>query len=143
MYGLKQDPRAWYGKIDSFLMILGFTKSKDDPNLHFKFADNGPVVLLLYVDDLILTYEENLITDCKKNLSFEIEMKDLGLMNYFLGLEVWQNPKEIFLNPGKQVVEIMKSFDMMDCKSMSTPMETNLNLLVNTSLEIIDVTLYR
>jgi hypothetical protein len=89
LYGLKQAPRAWYGRIDSFLMSLGFTKSKVDPNLYFKIVDDGPVILLLYVDDLFLTGEEKLIIDCKKKLSIEFEMKDLGPMHYFLGLEVW------------------------------------------------------
>jgi hypothetical protein len=140
---LKQAPRAWYGRIDSFLMSLGFTKSKVDPNLYFKIENDGPVILLLYVDDLFLTDEENLITDCKKKLAAEFEMKDLGPMHYFLGLEVWQSPEEIFLNQGKYVVEILKRFDMMDCKAMSTPMETNLKLLADTSSEIVDVTLYR
>jgi hypothetical protein len=140
---LKQAPRAWYGRIDSFLMSLGFTKSKVDPNLYFKIENDGPVILLLYVDDLFLTDEENLITDCKKKLAAEFEMKDLGPMHYFLGLEVWQSPEEIFLNQGKYVVEILKRFDMMDCRAMSTPMETNLKLLVDTSSEIVDVTLYR
>jgi hypothetical protein len=92
LYGLKQAPRAWYDRIDSFLMSLGFTKSKADPNLYFKIVDDGPVILLLYVDDLFLTGEEKLITDCKKKLAAEFEMKDLGPMHYFLGLEVWQSP---------------------------------------------------
>jgi hypothetical protein len=125
------------------LMSLGFTKSKVDPNLHFKIENDGPVILMLYVDDLFFTDEEKLITDCKKKLAAEFEMKDLGPMHYFLGLEVWQSPEEIFLNQGKYVVAILKRFDMMDCKVMSTPMETNLKLLVDTSLEIVDVTLYR
>jgi hypothetical protein len=72
---LKQAPRAWYGKIDSFLMSLGFTKSKDDPNLYFNIENDGPVILLLYVDDLFLTDEENIITYCKKNLVTEFEMR--------------------------------------------------------------------
>jgi hypothetical protein len=87
LYGLKQAPRAWYGRIDSFLMSLGFTKSKDDPNLYFKVMNDEPVILLLYVDELFLTGEYNLIIDCKKKLSAEFEMKDIGLMHYFLGLE--------------------------------------------------------
>jgi hypothetical protein len=85
---LKQAPRAWYGRIDSFLLSLGFTKSKFDPNLYFKIVDDGPVILLLYVDDLFFTSEENIITYCKKKLDVEFEMKDLGPMHYFLGLEV-------------------------------------------------------
>ena len=58
-------------------------------------------------------------------LTVEFEMKDLGTMHYFLGLEVWQKPGEIMLNQGKYVVEILKRFGMMDCKSMSTPMTMN------------------
>jgi hypothetical protein len=92
MYGMKQAPRSWYGRIDIFLMRLGFTKSKSDPNLYFNIVDDGPVILMLYVDDLFLTGEEHLITDCKKKLATKFEMKDLGPMHYFLGLEVWKIP---------------------------------------------------
>jgi hypothetical protein len=69
LYVLKQAPRAWYGRIDSFLTSLGFTKSKADSNLYFKVMDDEPLMLLLYVDDLFLTNEETLITDCKKKLT--------------------------------------------------------------------------
>jgi hypothetical protein len=100
-------------------------------------------ILLLYVDDLFLTREENLITKSKKKFAAEFEMKYLGLMHYFLGLEVWQSPERIFLNQGKYVVKILKRFDMLECKSMNIPMETKLELLVDTSLELIDATLYR
>jgi hypothetical protein len=82
LYGLKQGPRAWYGRIDSFLTSLGFTKSKTDSNLYFMVMNDGPVILLLYVDDLFLIGEENVITDCKKKLAVEFEMKYLGLMHY-------------------------------------------------------------
>jgi hypothetical protein len=143
LYRLKQAPRAWYGRIDSFRTSLGFTKSKADSNLYFKVMNDEPMILLLYVDDLFLTGEENLITECKKKLSSEFEMKDLGLMHYFLGLEVWQSPERIFLNQGKNAVEILKRFDMLECKSMNTPMEAKLKLLVDTSSELIDATLYR
>jgi hypothetical protein len=68
---------------------LGFAQIKDDSNLYFKVINDDLVILLLYVDDLFLTGEEMIIIDCKKNLTAEFEMKDLGLMHYFLGLEVW------------------------------------------------------
>ena len=61
-------------------------------------------------------------------------MKDLGLMHYFLGLEVWKNSEGIFINQGKYAVEILKRFDMLECKAMATPMDTNLTLLVDESL---------
>ena len=71
--------------MDNFLMSLGFTKSKEDSNLYYKVEGDRPVILLLYVDDLFVTGEEALISETKKKLSSEFEMKDLGLMHYFLG----------------------------------------------------------
>ena len=70
-------------------------------------------------------------------------MKDLGMIHYCLGLEVWQYPDEIFLNQGKYMVEILKRFGMMDCKTMTTSMTTNLKLLNDDSQEIVDATLYK
>jgi hypothetical protein len=63
-------------------------------------------------------------------------------MHYLLGLEVWQSTKKIFLNQGNYVVK-MKRFDMLKCKSLNTPMETKLNLLVDTSSELVDASLHR
>ena len=64
-------------------------------------------------------------------------------MHYFLGLEVWQNPREIFLSQGKYAVEILKRFGMMVCKHMTTSMVKNLKLLGDALLEVIDCILYR
>jgi hypothetical protein len=61
LYGLKQEPRAWYGRIDSFLMSLEFTESKGDPNIYYKVEDSGPMILLLYADEMFLIGDENLI----------------------------------------------------------------------------------
>ena len=63
---MKQDPRSWYRRIDSFFTSLGFTKIKADPNLYVKVMDGEPIILLLYVDDLFLTGNEKLIVECKK-----------------------------------------------------------------------------
>ena len=130
LYGLKQAPRAWYGRIYRFLTSLGFTKSKANPNLYLKVMNYEPVILLLYVDDLFMTGNEKHIAYCKKKLAKEFEMKDLALMHYFLGLEVWQIPEGIFSNQGKFAVEILRRFDMLDCKDMATPMDTNMKFVV-------------
>jgi hypothetical protein len=130
-------------RIDSFLTILGFTKSNVDSNLYFKIMNDESVILLLYVDELFLTGEENIITECMMRLTSEFEMKDLGLMHYFLGIEAWHIPERTFLNQGKYAVEILKRFDMLECNSMNTPMETKLKLLVNTSAELIDAMQYK
>jgi hypothetical protein len=88
LYELKQAPRVWYEHIDSYLQVMGFVKSEADANLYY-LVDGGEVfILVLYVDDLFLTGSLGLIDECKKNLAAEFEMKDLGLMHYFLGMEV-------------------------------------------------------
>ena len=101
------------------------------------------MIFLLYVDDLFLTGEEKLILDSKRKLIVEFEMKDLHMMHYFLGLEVWQKPGEIVLSQVKYAVEILKRFGMMDCKSMTMPMTMNLKLFGDTTSEIVDATLYK
>eukprot|EP00253_Pinus_taeda_P036559 PITA_36559 len=87
------------------------------------------LILVLYVDDLFLTNADPLIHKCKRELAYEFEMKDLGLMHYFLGLEVWKKPEEIFLSQGKYIVKILERFGMVDCKLVTTPMEPNFKRL--------------
>ena len=82
-------------------MRLGFSKSHADPNPYYKVVNNAPVILLLYVDDIFLTCEESLIIQCKKELASEFDMKYLGLMHYYLGLEVWKKHGEVFFGQGK------------------------------------------
>ena len=89
MYELKQALRAWYSRIDGYLQKVGFIKSDANPNLYYLVVENELLVLVLYVDDIFLTRSSKLIKDCKKNLVTEFDMKDLGQMHYFLGLEVW------------------------------------------------------
>ena len=76
---------------------MGFQKSETDPNLYFIMVGDDLLVLLLYVDDLFITGRERPIAACKKDFATEYEMIDIGLMHYFLGLEVWQEPGHIFL----------------------------------------------
>jgi len=129
LYGLKQSPRAWYERIDSYPMKLGFTMSDVDPTLYFKVEKDKPFNLVLYVDDLFLTGVNPLIYQCKRELASEFEMKNLELMHYFLGLDVWKNPGEIFLSQGKYIVKLLERCGMVDCKFVSTPMELNFKKL--------------
>jgi hypothetical protein len=89
LYGLKQAPRAWYTRIDNYFTTLGFTKSEADANLYQILVEGKILIIVLYVDDLILTDDEKLIHSCKDDIAKEFEMKDLGLLHYFLGLEIW------------------------------------------------------
>ena len=100
------------------------------------------MILLLYVDDLFLTGEDELITDAKRRLVAEFEMKDLGMMHYFFDMEVWQSANGIFLGQGKYVVEILKRFRMLNCKTIAMPMASNLKLLCDSSSYSTDATMY-
>ena len=100
-------------------------------------------MLLLYVDDLFVIGMDGLIVDTKRKIYSEFEMKDLGTMHYFLGMEVWQNADGISLGRGKYAVEILKRFGMMEYKAMTTPMASNLKLLSDASSEAVDATMYR
>ena len=88
LYGLKQSPGAWYERVDNYLMKLGFTRSEVYLNLYFQVENDRPFIFVLYVDDLFLIGVDPLIHQCKRELAYTFEMKDLGLMHYFLGLEV-------------------------------------------------------
>eukprot|EP00253_Pinus_taeda_P016503 PITA_16503 len=141
LYRLKQAPRAWYGRTNSYLQQLGFVKSDADANLYYLLVENEPLILVLYVDDLFLIGSSRLIQDCKKNLEAEFDM-DLGLMHYFMGLEVWQKNGEIFLGQGRYAIKILKRFRMQDCRPMATPMITNWKKIDASEHKEVDPTLY-
>ena len=69
LYGMKQAPRAWYSKIDSYLQRMGFQKSEAYPNLYFIMVGDDPLILLLYVDNLFITGDERPIAVCKRDLA--------------------------------------------------------------------------
>ena len=87
---------------------MGFQKSEADSNLYFIMVGDDSPILQLYVDDMFIIGGERSIAACKKDLAMEYEMTDIGLMHYFLGLEVWQEPGHIFLGKGKYDVDILR-----------------------------------
>ena len=101
------------------------------------------MILLFYVDELFVASEDGLIVDTKRKFDAKFEMKDLGMMHYFLGMEVWKNVDGISLGQGRYAVYILNRFRMMEYKAMTTPMESNLKLLCDDSSETIDSTMYR
>ena len=86
-------------------------------------------ILVLYVDDLLTRGEDHLIAEFKQDLAFEFDMKDLGLLHYFLGLEVCQKEDYIFLNQVKYIKDILNRFVVMEKKPLAILMEVNLHKL--------------
>ena len=98
LYGLKQAPRAWYAKIDGYLVQQGFRRSQNEPTLYVR-AQGSMVIVSLYVDDLLVTgQDEEMIENFKTELEKQFEMSSLGEMHYFLGVEVMQCKRGIFIS---------------------------------------------
>ncbi len=89
LYSLKQTPRTWLDKIGQYLITSGFQTSNVQFSLYVKQTNHGIVIIVIYVDDLIITGNSDVdISDLKKLLKQKFEMKDLGELHYFLGIEV-------------------------------------------------------
>jgi hypothetical protein len=89
---------------------MGFEKRDADTNLYFIIRGEDTLILILYVDDLFITGAEDLIAEGKFGLASDFEMSDIGLMHYFLGMEVWQEEGHIFLRQGKYAKNILSRF---------------------------------
>ncbi len=98
LYGLKQAPRAWHDKITEYLVTIGFRMSDADHSLYVHKSDEGIVVIAIYVDDLIVGGDnEKEVEHVKNVLKQKFDMKDLGELKFFLGIEVIRTPKSIWL----------------------------------------------
>ena len=94
LYGLKQVPRAWHEHFVSVIRATGFSHSDHNPALFVHLSPHGRALLLLYVDDMLITGDnEDHISYVKQQLSAEFQMSDLGPLSYFLGIEIKRSPK--------------------------------------------------
>jgi hypothetical protein len=108
LYGLKQAPRCWFAKLKSALLRYGFTQSYSDYSLFTLHRDRAELYVLVYVDDLIISGNNNkAIESFKSYLSTCFHMKDLGSLKYFLGIEVARNSIGIFLCQRKYTLDII------------------------------------
>ena len=129
-YGLKQAPRAWYSRIESYFLKVGFSKCPYEHTLFVKIGDKGKMLIVcLYVDDLIFTGNcDVMFEEFKRCMMNEFKMSDLGMMHYYLGIEVYQLANGIFISQKKYVGEILNRFQMKDCNPVNTPVEVGLKL---------------
>ncbi|GJR28421.1 putative RNA-directed DNA polymerase [Tanacetum coccineum] len=125
LYGLKQAPRKWNEKLTSVLLENEFTQSKSDFSLFTKSKNGIVIVLLVYVDDIVITgNNSDEIDKFKKFLSSKFMIKDLGKLKYFLGIEVLENNGGLVLTQRKYCLELLTEFGMLACKPCGTPIES-------------------
>ncbi|GJW73239.1 retrovirus-related pol polyprotein from transposon TNT 1-94 [Tanacetum coccineum] len=143
LYGLKQAPRAWFHRLSSFLLAHGFVCSRADTSLFVFTKDSCIMYLLVYVDDLILTgNNESLLTSFTTRLNQEFAIKDLGDLSYFLGLEVSYTNDGLFLSQAKYATDVLTRAALLDSKPVSTPLAANEVFVTGGSL-FANPTLYR
>ncbi|KAB2617910.1 hypothetical protein D8674_013779 [Pyrus ussuriensis x Pyrus communis] len=120
---------AWYAKLSSVLTTVGFKRSNVDSSLFVRTGTAGKLVVLVYVDDLIVTGDNmDEITKLKNSLQQRFAIKDLGILRYFLGIEMATSHKGFFLSQRKYVLDLLKEPNMSDAKPVHTPLDTKLKL---------------
>ncbi|KAL6324620.1 hypothetical protein AAG906_013433 [Vitis piasezkii] len=133
IYGLKQAPRAWYHELRQFLLTSGFKNSHSDTSLFVLCSSNHVVYLLVYVDDIILSGSDTLVSQFVDYLAQRFSLKDLGPLSYFLGVEVVPHRLGILLSQRRYIQDLLIRTNMADAKPVLTPLPTSSTTISLTS----------
>ena len=129
LYGLKKAPQAWFVKFSSTIFHLGYIASPYDSALFLHRTDKGTILLLLYVDDMIITGDDlSGIQELKDFLSQQFEIKDLGHLSYFLGHEITHSTDGLYITQAKYASDLLSRVGLTDSKTVDTPVELNAHL---------------
>jgi hypothetical protein len=129
LYGLHQAPQAWNAKLDGTLLSLGFRRTPSEHTIYIRWNGNVQLVIGVYVDNLIITGSNcDNIRSFKEEMMAAFKMGDLGLLHYYLGIEVKQSASGISLSQGAYVMKILERSDMTECNPCYVPMEARLKL---------------
>ena len=144
LYGLKQAPRAWYFKLHSCLISLGFGKSNHEPSLYLKQSDSHFVIVGVYVDDLIVLGSSSAgIENFKGEMTRKFDMSDLGFLSSYLGIEVKQGKKFIFLSQTSYAQRLLEHANLGECNAVATPLEARVKFTQEEGGSKVNPTLYR
>ncbi|GJZ79931.1 retrovirus-related pol polyprotein from transposon TNT 1-94 [Tanacetum coccineum] len=144
LYSLKQAPRAWYVMLSSFLISQHFSKGAVDPTLFVRKARNDLLLVKIYVDDIIFASTNTAMCNEFANLmTTKFKMSMMRQMSFFLGLQISQSPRGIFLNQPKYASEIIKKYGMLTSDSVDTTMVEKNKLDEDLQGTPVDATLYR
>ena len=144
LYGLKQAPRAWFAKFSSTISQHSFSGRSFDTALFLRRSGHGITILLLYVDDMIISSDDiQGIQNLKHFLGRQFEMKDLGPLNYFLGLEVSSSGDGYYVTQAKYTSDLISRASIIDSKIVDTLVEYKCRLNSYDGELLSDATLYR
>ncbi|XP_062075615.1 uncharacterized mitochondrial protein AtMg00810-like [Humulus lupulus] len=144
LYDLKQASRQWNTKLTTFLLAYGFQHSHSDYSLFIKHDTTHFLALLIYVDDvMIVSNSTHAINTLILYLSSCFQLKDLGELKFFLGLEIARNNKGLFLSQRGYALQILEDNGTLGCKPTSSPMDVNLKLSAEDGELLKDPKAYR
>jgi len=133
LYGLKQAGRQWNKKLDESLKKAGFVKSMQEPCIYYKiFGERDrTVALAVFVDDIIVAARDDKdIEEVKRFLQLFFEINDEGDLNWYTGIKISRDRKlrQIYLSQPQYIHDMLKRFDMADCKHQRTPVDVNIDM---------------
>nr|GEY83549.1 retrovirus-related Pol polyprotein from transposon TNT 1-94 [Tanacetum cinerariifolium] len=141
---LKQAPHAWYDMLSSFLLSQDFSKGSVDPTLFIRRNGNDLLLVQIYVDDIIFTASTLELCDLFANLMCSrFKMSMMGKFSFFLGLQISQNPRGIFINQSKYALESLKKYGFESCDPVDTPMVEKSKLDEDKEGKAVDPSNYR
>ncbi|XP_021321249.1 uncharacterized protein LOC110437213 [Sorghum bicolor] len=144
LYGLKQAPRAWNAKLDYELCRLGFRRCEDEHAVYRRRKGDSFLIAGVYVDDLIICGpDKTKIINFKQQMMKLFSMSDLGLLSYYLGIEVQQKNGEITICQSAYATKIVHQCGLSRCNPTNTPMELRVRLVSGTADKVLDGTRYR
>nr|GEV01064.1 retrovirus-related Pol polyprotein from transposon TNT 1-94 [Tanacetum cinerariifolium] len=144
LYGLKQAPRAWYAKIDAHLLNHNFRKSSSESTLYMnKFNSKERLIISLYVDDLlVIRSNDHLVKEFKKQMESEF-VSDMGLVSYFLGMDIKQLPNSVHISQRMYASDMHKKFKMFLCKPVTSPLVYKCKLSKDDGKKLVNPTRFR
>ncbi|GKC67814.1 retrovirus-related pol polyprotein from transposon TNT 1-94 [Tanacetum coccineum] len=144
LYGLKQAPRAWYDMVSSFLISQDFSKGSVDPTLLIRREGKELLLVQVNVDDIIFDASTPELCDLfAKIMCSKFKMSMMGKISFFLGLQIFQNPRGIFINQSKYAFESLKKYGFDSCDPVDTPMVEKSKLDEDKEGKAVDPSHYR
>ena len=144
LYGLKETARAWYANIDVFLLSLIFVRCKFGPNIYLKLIHGYLIIIVLYVDDLLITgSSKKEIASLKDVMNHAFSLTYLGLLSQFSCLEISQSQHGVKFHQSKYALDFLNKFNMKYCKPSKTPFLSGVKLEEVGSSPMVNNTLYR
>nr|GEY51441.1 hypothetical protein [Tanacetum cinerariifolium] len=141
--GLKQAPRAWYDMLSSFLISQDFSKGSVDPTLFIRRNGNDLLLVQIYVDDIIFAASTPELCDLFAKITCsKFKMSMMGKISFFLGLQISQSPRGIFINQSKYALESLKKYAFESCDPVDTLMVVKSKLDEDTEGKAIDLSHY-